>query len=592
MNKWIEKLKTCYKENFKRYEEQYKNAESEIEKFRKDFSIERWENLSVKEYKTIGKNNKSSLCYLLENVLKPRFRYLPNPVTNDIGYGYRFNQNKNKYEIGNKYFGRGKGNSYIEIPEEEINIKWEKAKQNIVDYLKSIEENKGFESIVVPESGNIIDIGVYIDLGYIYYPHRIIGNIKYLEIIAERLNLDVNNIKSKYEKNNYKIALNYEINKIIREDKELKNANGYMLSAAIWDLCEKERTEKIKLIVERPELNKIIEKAKKEKKTQEAGKNVIIYGVPGSGKSFYIKENILKDKNGKNLDKNFFDRVTFFQEYSYYDFIGQRQPDETGKLKFCKGPFTKILEKALNDHYNQYYLIIEEINRGNAEAIFGDILQLLDRDPEKNGEGEYGVSNIIIEEITLNKDVESEVKEKIKTKGGIYIPSNLSIYATLNNADQNVFNIDSAFYRRWEDKIQYCNPSKNEKNDKNKNYFDGYIKGTDVKWNMFREVINGIMLDKNEQIYNAEDKRMGMYYINSQCLSENTSEENMMHERELFGSKILKYLWNDVFKNCREDIFHKSINCLEELIQKFANEGDIYNIFLDEINEKLKQKEE
>ena len=107
------------------------------------------------------------------------------------------------------------------------------------------------------------------------------------------------------------------------------------------------------------------------------GRNVLLYGVPGVGKSHKINKEYCNDVK-------FMERVVFHPDYTYSDFVGQILPvlsEKTKKLEysFVMGPFTKILKKAVMDLEHNYYLIIEEINRGNAPAIFGDVFQLLDR---------------------------------------------------------------------------------------------------------------------------------------------------------------------------------------------------------------------
>ena len=176
-----------------------------------------------------------------------------------------------------------------------------------------------------------------------------------------------------------------------------------------------------------------------------AEENILLYGVPGAGKSHEIKTKYCSDEK-------YMERVVFHPDYMYSDFVGQILPrvekDEAGndKLKyvFTPGPFTKMLKKAENDPDNYYYLVIEELNRGNAPAIFGEIFQLLDRKDEDEfpaeevGESEYGISNY-----EVAKEVYEDEKHPVR------IPSNMYILATMNTADQNVFTLDTAFQRRW-----------------------------------------------------------------------------------------------------------------------------------------------
>ena len=79
-------------------------------------------------------------------------------------------------------------------------------------------------------------------------------------------------------------------------------------------------------------------------------------------------------------DKKYMERVVFHPDYTYSDFVGQILPKTDGttiSYPFTEGPFTTILRKAICDPEHMYYLVIEEINRGNAPAIFGEVFQLL-----------------------------------------------------------------------------------------------------------------------------------------------------------------------------------------------------------------------
>ena len=127
--------------------------------------------------------------------------------------------------------------------------------------------------------------------------------------------------------------------------------------------------------------------AQKEQLRKTSGENILLYGVPGSGKSWTIQHEYCDVEECM-------ERLVFHPDYMYSDFVGQILPvvkkDDEGKEKvryeFKPGPFTKILKKAYEDPQRSYYLVIEEINRGNAPAIFGEIFQLLDRmDKDKDG---------------------------------------------------------------------------------------------------------------------------------------------------------------------------------------------------------------
>lgn len=275
--------------------------------------------------------------------------------------------------------------------------------------------------------------------------------------------------------------------------------------------------------------------------------NILLYGVPGAGKSHEIKTKYCSDEK-------FMERVVFHPDYTYSDFVGQILPrvekDESGneKLKyvFTPGPFTKMLKKAEKDPDHYYYLVIEELNRGNAPAIFGEIFQLLDRKDEDEfpseevGESEYGISNY---------EVATEVYED--EEHPVRIPSNMYILATMNTADQNVFTLDTAFQRRW-DMRQIENKFDESEHSKD------IIAGTKVNWGAFATVINDMVLEINVDMASSEDKRLGTYFAKKKELEVNR-----------FPEKVLKYLWDDAFKMDKTAIFNENCKSLEEVVATY-----------------------
>lgn len=184
--------------------------------------------------------------------------------------------------------------------------------------------------------------------------------------------------------------------------------------------------------------------------------NKIFYGVPGCGKSYHIEHKVLdeifpncKDKKEKNTF-----RTIFYQDYSHADFVGQYMPKRiNGQVEYTFVPkvFTKALEKAYQCPDEPVVLIIEEINRGDAASIFGDIFQLLDRNSD--GESEYKIDcDEIVDYLNEKRKKKayksSENISQIIDTGKIYLPKNLYLLATMNTCDQNVFALDTAFKRR------------------------------------------------------------------------------------------------------------------------------------------------
>ncbi|VEU58324.1 McrB family protein [Mycoplasmopsis gallinacea] len=309
--------------------------------------------------------------------------------------------------------------------------------------------------------------------------------------------------------------------------------------------------------------------------TNKTGVNIIYYGAPGVGKSYKVQKEYDLDNKDKQVS---FERVVFHPEYSYGDFVGQIKPDikeENGNhlitYKFESGPFTKILKKAIEDQENHHYLIIEEINRGNAHSIFGDLFQLLDRD--ESGESEYEITNT-----DIAKEVYQDKNQKIK------IPSNLTIIATMNTSDQNVYTLDTAFQRRWEMKHISNEFTKEEKEEELKN---SQIFDTDVSWGDFLEVINGYILDNSSHMSSLEDKRIGKYFINKNDLN-----KKRIH---YFAHKVLKYLWDDAFKLSRESVFKDEFKSLDSVIKTFVDDKNsgkerFKSIFNVEVQNKLSSK--
>lgn len=328
-----------------------------------------------------------------------------------------------------------------------------------------------------------------------------------------------------------------------------------------------------------------------EERRVSSGSNVLLYGVPGSGKSWTIEHEYCK--KGTNVE-----RLVFHPDYTYSDFIGQILPnvDEEGQVsyKFTPGPFTNILHDAYNNPEKEYILIIEEINRGNAPAIFGEVFQLLDRKTELReadddgypiGTSEYGITNANIAKI-----VYGDARHKVR------IPSNLSIIGTMNTSDQNVFTLDTAFQRRWEMRL-----IENNFEHVDRSLADAEILDTGVTWQTFCTEINNIIVGNNARMTSAEDKRLGAYFVHLKDLMYNDEMGNLsdgeydalrkkeqsgtitetekdrlyairsaMKQNRKFPEKVIKYLWDDAFKFNREIVFETTTyQSLEQVIRVF-----------------------
>lgn len=293
----------------------------------------------------------------------------------------------------------------------------------------------------------------------------------------------------------------------------------------------------------------------------------IYYGAPGTGKSKTIKDLTF----GESVI-----RTTFHPDSDYASFVGTYKPiTEEVTLRDCYGK--KVIDEETNEVVKEeriaykfipqafleayveawkklgsskkQYLIIEEINRGNCAQIFGDLFQLLDRN-------EYGFSDYpIVADKDMQKYLEKEFagweitnKDEINQLYGeanmvnlimkgerLVLPSNLYIWATMNTSDQSLFPIDSAFKRRWDWKYVPIREGRDKETNAKLNW---YINTGDKQydWWSFISKVNKLI----GSLTNSEDKKLGYFFCKA---------KDGEIDADLFVSKVIFYLWNDVFKD-------------------------------------------
>lgn len=202
------------------------------------------------------------------------------------------------------------------------------------------------------------------------------------------------------------------------------------------------------------------------------------------------------------------------------------------------------------------FLIIEEINRGNCAQIFGDLFQLLDR---KEGFSQYPIhadedvrKSLVSEHAEEDPsfgidgldfspeqasyingvlDSEDDVAKKIAQGEVLVLPPNLYIWATMNTSDQSLFPIDSAFKRRWEWKYVKIKNHPEEK-------YQIKLSDTDKRdWWEFVQKVNRIIASMTS----SADKQLGYFF----CKADGEG----VISADKFVSKVMFYLWNDVFKD-------------------------------------------
>jgi hypothetical protein len=283
----------------------------------------------------------------------------------------------------------------------------------------------------------------------------------------------------------------------------------------------------------------------KEEATLKAGRNLIYFGPPGTGKSH--RANVEIENSGADSIK-----TLFHPDYNYGDFFGTYRPVvgcnpssanfknlegqeglpmPVNYFEFVPGPFMKAIANSLQDKTKPHYLLIDEINRGDCSAIFGDIFQLLDR--KDNGSSEYGVE--------LRPEAADWLGKKVANwdeaeKGKLILPRNLFIFGTMNTSDQNLYPMDTAFKRRWE--WESCSVEAEYKEFKGK-FNNAFLNDSKKKWDWLALIkkLNGTIINES----NMEDKQIGPWFLKPKVNGEVCSKA--------FSNKLLFYLWFDVFKD-------------------------------------------
>ena len=305
-------------------------------------------------------------------------------------------------------------------------------------------------------------------------------------------------------------------------------------------------------------------------------RNRILFGAPGTGKSFTLNH----EKDLLLADGGEYERVTFHPDYSYANFVGTYKPvpckDSDGKdvitYSYVPGPFMRTCVKALQnsrtDDPKPFLLVIEEINRANVAAVFGDIFQLLDRGDDEVSEypiqASEDIKKYLAEELGGNPDDYAEIR----------IPDNMFIWATMNSADQGVFPMDTAFKRRWD--FTYLGIDDSEAGIVGKKVILGqgdYRRI--VEWNALRKAINNELLTYKVN----EDKLMGPYFISKKNLPEGEMIDPAVFAR-IFKNKVIMYLFDDAAKQKRITLFGGCDEKAKNQYSKICREFDAKGVYI------------
>lgn len=304
-------------------------------------------------------------------------------------------------------------------------------------------------------------------------------------------------------------------------------------------------------------------------------RNRIVFGAPGTGKSFSINEE-RKKLLGKDNETDY-ERVTFHPDYSYANFVGTYKPvpckDESGNdaitYEYVPGPFMRVYVKALKNAMSgtprPFLLLIEEINRANVAAVFGDIFQLLDRNEDEISEYPIQASEDIKKYLSKELNCGPDKVEKIR------IPDNMFIWATMNSADQGVFPMDTAFKRRWD--FTYIGIDDNDDDIQGMYVVLGSSYSQHVEWNALRKAINHFL---TKQKIN-EDKLLGPYFISRKVVvPDDGCEIDKDRFCETFKNKVIMYLFEDAAKQKRQLLFEGCFdhsNRFSEICKEFDEHG-------------------
>lgn len=281
------------------------------------------------------------------------------------------------------------------------------------------------------------------------------------------------------------------------------------------------------------------------------GRNEIYYGAPGTGKSHTIDEQTAGARKVVTV---------FHPDTQHSDFVGALKPVMDGAnitYQFRPGPFTRALVEALTHADEHVYLIIEEINRAPAAAVFGELFQLLDR---KDGASKYSIDAADPDMLAyINAELAAK---KMSAVDKLTIPSNLSLLATMNSSDQAVMPLDTAFKRRWSFRYIKIDFSNKDVSDQTLRLMTSQGP-VNISWRDFADkVINHHLKELNV----PEDRLLGPFFLSETELSDEDSAKNAL------CGKLFVYLWDDVLRHRGRDIM------FAENIRTF---GELHDTFLD-----------